>query len=77
MEPPIRVTRRSEIASPKPVPPNLRVVAESAWVKARNSLPDAAAWMPIPVSITRKRRAGPCSGFPPRANFHADAAGLR
>ena len=42
------------MASPRPVPPNFRVVEESACWKARNSLPICSCVMPIPVSETSK-----------------------
>ena len=53
--PPISSTSCLQIASPSPVPPYLRVVEASAWVKGGNS---GAIWscrMPIPVSVTVKR----------------------
>jgi hypothetical protein len=34
ISPPIRVTRWLEMDSPRPVPPNLRVIELSAWEKA-------------------------------------------
>ena len=46
-----------QIASPRPVPPNLRVVDESAWAKARNSRSWSPAAMPMPMSMTSKRSA--------------------
>ena len=53
--PPISSTSCRQIASPSPVPPNLRVVEESAWAKARNRRSWSSAAMPMPVSITSKR----------------------
>ncbi len=40
MSPPIIWQNRRVIARPRPVPPYLRVVEASAWVKAWNSLAD-------------------------------------
>ena len=40
MRPPINSTRRLEIVSPSPEPPNLRVVDESACVKRSNTRPN-------------------------------------
>jgi hypothetical protein len=37
MRPPIRPVSCFEMASPSPVPPNLRVVMESAWLNLANS----------------------------------------
>src|SRR5580658_3743738 len=54
MEPPMSVTRRWLIARPRPIPPYRLVVAESAWLNARNSLAAASVSTPIPESITRK-----------------------
>ena len=51
--PPISSTRRLEIASPRPVPPYLRVVEASTWVKDWNSRSDPSGAMPMPVSRTR------------------------
>ena len=42
------------MARPRPVPPNFRVVEESACWKARNSLPICSLVMPMPVSETSK-----------------------
>ena len=57
ISPPISSTSCSEIASPRPVPPNLRVVELSAWVKGSNRRPRMSAGMPMPVSATSKRDA--------------------
>ena len=40
------------MANPNPVPPYLRVVKESAWLKALNICVCASPEMPIPVSAT-------------------------
>jgi hypothetical protein len=40
---------------PRPVPPKVRVVEASAWVKAPNSLDRVAGLMPMPVSVTVRR----------------------
>jgi hypothetical protein len=44
-----------QIASPSPVPPNLRVVELSAWLNRANSLERASSEMPMPVSRTSNR----------------------
>ena len=54
--PPMASQRRLEIASPRPVPPYRRVVEASACENGWNSLGCAAAGMPMPVSVTSKRR---------------------
>ena len=48
--PPISSTSCCEIARPRPVPPYLRVVEPSAWVKAWKSAPRFSGGMPMPVS---------------------------
>ncbi|MNP12821.1 hypothetical protein D3C76_1050730 [compost metagenome] len=53
--PPIRVASRLVIASPRPVPPYLRVVETSACSKAWNSFSHCSGLMPMPVSSTSKR----------------------
>ena len=55
MRPPIRVMMRLQIASPRPVPPKVRVVEASACEKAWNSCSAASVEMPMPVSRTSKR----------------------
>ena len=50
--PPIRLVRRLLMANPRPVPPYLREVEESAWLKDWNSRPIRSAGMPMPVSRT-------------------------
>ncbi len=55
--PPMSSTSCRQIASPRPVPPNLRVVDESAWAKARNKRSWSAAAIPMPMSITSNRSA--------------------
>ena len=57
MRPPISSTRRFEIVSPSPEPPNLRVVDESACVKRSNTAPNFSPGMPMPVSETVNRNA--------------------
>ena len=54
MRPPIIWTRRIEMVSPSPVPPYLRVVEESAWVKAQRSISVSPAGIPMPVSRDSK-----------------------
>ncbi|CDW86768.1 UNKNOWN [Stylonychia lemnae] len=44
-----------QIASPRPVPPYLRVVERSAWAKDSNTFATASTDMPMPVSLTSKR----------------------
>ena len=53
--PPIISTSRREMVRPSPVPPCLRVVDMSAWVKGWNSLATWSGLMPMPVSRTEKR----------------------
>ncbi len=50
--PPIRWTSVEEIARPSPVPPNLRVVDPSAWLKASKMCACLFSGMPMPVSVT-------------------------
>ena len=64
IDPPIMSTSRLQMARPRPVPPNLRVVAPSAWVKLVKSFGWASSGTPQPVSVTSARstvRAGPIS----------------
>ena len=56
MVPCMSSTMRLEMARPRPVPPYLRVVEESAWEKFSKILPSFSWGMPMPVSLTRKRR---------------------
>ena len=56
MVPPIIATRRAEIVSPNPVPPNCRVVEPSAWVKGSKIERILDSGMPMPVSRTPNRR---------------------
>ena len=53
--PPMRSTMRREIASPRPVPPNLRVVPPSACSNSSKMRACASGAMPMPVSRTAKR----------------------
>ena len=55
IRPPISSTRRREIASPSPVPPNLRVIEVSACLKLWNSSPCCSGVRPMPLSHTSKR----------------------
>src|SRR4029079_186488 len=50
--PPITWQNRDTIASPRPVPPYLRVVVTSAWVNGSNTFAACSAVMPTPVSET-------------------------
>ena len=52
MRPSIISTRRLLMVSPRPVPPYLRVVEPSAWLKAWKSRPACSGVMPMPVSST-------------------------
>ena len=54
IRPPIISTRFLEIARPSPVPPYLRVVEASAWLKLRKVLASCSGVMPIPESWTQK-----------------------
>src|ERR1700693_5682362 len=58
MRPPISSTRRLEIVSPSPEPPNLRVVDESACVNRSNTLSNFSLGMPMPVSEIVNRHGG-------------------
>ncbi len=53
--PPISSTSRLQIVSPSPVPPCLRVVDMSAWVKGWKRRAACSGVMPTPVSRTEKR----------------------
>src|SRR5438094_7728141 len=57
MLPPISSTSLRQMASPKPVPPYLRVVDASAWVKDWNRFSCACSAMPMPVSRTAQRNS--------------------
>ncbi len=57
MRPPISSTRRFEIVSPNPEPPNLRVVDELACVNRSNTWLNFSPGMPMPVSETVNRKA--------------------
>jgi hypothetical protein len=54
MAPPIISTRFLEMASPRPVPPNCRVVDESVWVKLSKIFDSIFSGIPMPVSATLK-----------------------
>ena len=54
IRPPIISTSRLLIASPRPVPPNLRVVEASAWLNAWNRRAICSGVIPMPVSRTAK-----------------------
>ena len=58
MSPPISWDRRWQMASPRPVPPYLRVVDESTWLKALKRRSMRSGGMPMPVSrMANSRRA--------------------
>ncbi|MBV6475800.1 MAG: hypothetical protein MOGDAGHF_01366 [Rhodocyclaceae bacterium] len=65
MRPPISSTSALEIARPRPVPPYLRVVELSAWLKGWKSLAHCSGVMPMPLSLTRK--CSSMSSAPPPA----------
>ena len=55
-------TSALQIASPSPVPPYLRVIEGSAWLKDSKSPSSCSSVMPMPVSVTSKRTAAASSG---------------
>ena len=65
MLPPIISTSRLLIESPRPVPPNLRVVDVSAWVNAWNSRAACSGVMPMPVSRTENLNFTRSAAAPP------------
>src|SRR5205807_741005 len=54
--PPSISASRLEITSPRPVPPNWRVVEASACANGRKSSETCSGLMPMPLSITSRRR---------------------
>ena len=63
--PPISSTSRRAIARPSPLPPYLRVIEESAWVKVWKIESSFSGAIPIPVSRTEKRSSrSPCPSSP-------------
>ncbi|KAF5055013.1 hypothetical protein DSECCO2_382030 [anaerobic digester metagenome] len=56
--PPMSSTSFLEMASPRPVPPNSRVVEESAWAKLSKMASTLEEGMPMPVSRISKRQHG-------------------
>ena len=67
IRPPISVTRRDAIESPRPVPPNCRVIDPSACVNASKIACCFSRGMPMPVSATRTcstTSASRCSSMP-------------
>ena len=64
MRPPISSTRRLQIVSPSPDPPNRRVVDESACVNRSNTLLMFSCAMPMPLSVTVNRSAVGAAGLP-------------
>ena len=69
MRPPISSTRRLEMVSPRPEPPNRRVVDESAWVKRSKTRASLSPEMPMPVSVTVNRRAVGTAASSSRSTF--------
>ena len=55
MRPPSSSTKRREMVRPRPVPPYLRVMELSAWVKEEKISFCFSGGMPMPVSLTVKR----------------------
>ena len=62
ISPSIRATRWLEIDSPRPVPPNRRVVELSAWEKASKMWRWASGAILMPVSRTEKHRVSAMPG---------------
>ncbi len=62
IRPPINSTNPLLMANPRPVPPYLRVVEESAWVKRSKIISVLSAAIPIPVSTTLNRSQPASSG---------------
>ena len=56
ISPPMSCTSWLLMASPRPVPPYLRVVELSAWVKGLKRDSRCCGVMPMPVSVTEKRK---------------------
>ena len=54
--PPIISDKLLEMVRPKPVPPYLRVVEESTWVKLAKIASSFSFGIPIPLSVTEKRK---------------------
>src|SRR5436309_3204267 len=52
IRPPMSSTSRRQMVKPRPVPPCLRVVDISAWLKGWNNFADCSFVMPMPVSRT-------------------------
>ena len=64
MVPPINSTSCLQMARPRPVPPYWRVVEESTWEKLLNRRARRSGAMPMPESLTAKRRMVCCSRRP-------------
>ena len=58
MSPPRASASRLLMHRPSPVPPNLRVDELSTWLNGWKSFPTCSSVMPMPVSVTSKRRRG-------------------
>ena len=76
MRPPISSARRLLIARPRPVPPYLRVVEESAWENDWNRRPMPSGERPMPVSRTANVSSTSAAGGRGRADGQHDLAGL-
>ncbi len=57
------------------MPPYLRVVDPSAWMKGAKILSSCSGWMPMPVSLTAKRKLGRAVR-PPRLDRQHDFAAV-
>src|SRR6185436_2853911 len=66
ISPPISRQKRDTIARPRPVPPYLRVVVTSAWLKGSKILADCSSVIPTPLSVTANTIDG-CALARPRA----------
>ena len=55
IRPPMAWQSSRQIDRPRPVPPNRRVVEESAWTNFSNTRSSCSAGMPMPVSATTNR----------------------
>ena len=74
IRPPISVTRRDAIESPRPVPPNCRVIDPSACVNASKIACCFSRGMPMPVSATRTCSTTSAVALLVDADVHRDRA---
>src|SRR5437773_7133576 len=61
IRPPCISTSRFVMLSPRPVPPNSRVIAASTWRNSANTFSTSSLGMPMPVSLTRYTSQSPSS----------------